>query len=229
MSAEAHSLTPAARADRGSLARSLSLPGRTDESASPGRSASPVLRALPKLRQRQKGLIAGIIGLLTLALTIVLGLNIHMANSQYTVVELQNQHLALVQSNQALTEQVQHFESPQALSSAAVGLGMVMPAEAAALNLGDGEVVGTAEPADSGDRPSSFVAAPAMPGSDGVDALNVSEAVTGAPSGILGAGALNTLIEANSGQNDEQTSAGTQDQFSPAELNGGTIPAPSFD
>ncbi|MCH8559534.1 hypothetical protein LTH96_03325 [Nesterenkonia sp. LB17] len=225
MSAEAHSLAPASR---GSLARSLSFPGRTDDAGSPARP-SPMLRALPKLRGRQKGLIGGIIALLGLALTIVLAVNIHVANAQYTVVDLQNQHLSLVQANQALTEEVQHLESPQALSSAAVGLGMVMPAEAAALDLGNGEVTGTAAPADSGDRPSSFVASPAVPGGDSAAALNVSDAVTGAPSGILGGGALNTLIEAPSGQNGQEASAGTQDQFSPAELNGGTIPAPSFD
>lgn len=225
MSAEAYSLAPASR---GSLARSLSLAASPDQAGSAARP-SPMLRALPKLRQRQKGLIGGIIALLVLALTIVLAANIHMANSQYTVVDLQNQHLSLVQSNQALTEEVQHLESPQALSSAAVGLGMVMPAEAAALDLGSGEVVGTASPADSGDRPSSFVAAPAVPGGDAAAPLNVSETVTGAPSGILGGGALNTLIEAPNGQNGPETSAGTQDQFSPTELNGGTIPAPSFD
>ncbi|MGJ9405616.1 hypothetical protein ACHABQ_04725 [Nesterenkonia aurantiaca] len=224
MSAEAQPLAPA---PRGPLARSRSIPGGVEDAASA--RTSPMLRALPKLRQRQKGLIGGIIALLALALTIVLAVNIHMANSQYTVVELQNQHLALVQSNQALTEEVQHLQSPQALSNTAVGLGMVMPAEAAALELNDGEVIGTAEPADSGDRPSSFVAAPAVPGADAAAPLNVSESVTGAPSGILGAGALNTLIETPSGQNGQETSAGTQDQFSPTELNGGTIPAPSFD
>lgn len=224
MSAEAQPLAPAAR---GSLAR-LSLPGR-DQDESSARSGSPMLRALPKLRQRQKGLIAGIIALLAFALTIVLAVNIHVANSQYTLVELQNEHRALSQSNQALTEEVQHLQSPQSLSSAAVGLGMVMPAEAAALDLADGAVTGAAEPADSGDRPTGFVSAPSAPGDDAAAPLNVSETVTGAPSGILGAGALNTLIEAPSGQNGEQTSAGTQEQFSPAELNGGTIPAPSFD
>lgn len=222
MSAEAQPLSPA---PRGPLDRGRTLPG---DDAGPART-SPMLRALPKLRQRQKGLIGGIIALLALALTIVLAVNIHMANSQYTVVELQNQHLALVQSNQALTEEVQHLQSPQALSNAAVGLGMVMPAEAAALELSDGQVTGTAEAADSGDRPSSFVAAPALPGGDAAAPLNVSESVAGAPSGILGAGALNTLIETPSGQNGQETSAGTQDQFSPTELNGGTIPAPSFD
>ncbi|PRZ14587.1 hypothetical protein [Nesterenkonia sandarakina] len=226
MSAEPQPIAPASR---GSLARSLSFPTRTDDATSPERSMSPMLRALPKLRQRQKGLIAGIIAVLAVALTIVLAVNIHVANSQYTVVELQNEYRVLSQSNQALTEEVQHLESPQALSSAAVGLGMVMPAEAGALDLADGEVTGAAEPADSGDRPSSFVAAPPAPGGDAAAPLNVSETVTGAPSGILGGGALNTLIEAPSGQNEDQTSAGTQDQFSPTELNGGTIPAPSFD
>ncbi|GAA1147235.1 hypothetical protein [Nesterenkonia lutea] len=210
-------------------AHSLALPERTPLEAAGSRAAAPVLRALPKLKQRQKGLIGGIIVLLALALTVVLAVNIHVANSQYTVVQLQNEHRTLTQTNQALTEQVQHLESPQALSSAAVGLGMVMPAEAAAFDLGSGEVLGSAASADSGDRPSGFVATPAAPGDEAAAPLNVSENVTGAPSGILGAGALNTLTTSPSGQNGEEESTGTRSQFSSAELNGGTIPAPAFD
>ncbi len=210
-------------------AHSMALPERTPLESAGSRAAAPVLRALPKLKQRQKGLIAGIIGLLALALTVVLAVNIHVANSQYTVVQLQNDHRALTQTNQALTEQLQHLESPQALSRAAVGLGMVMPAEAAAFDLGNGEVVGTAEAADSGDRPSGFVATPEAPGDDAAAPVNVSESAAGAPAGILGAGALNTLTTPPSGQNGQEESAGTRSQFSPDELNGGTIPAPSFD
>jgi len=224
MSAVAHSMPPAAY---GSLAHSISSPAHPEGEPSVSRGA--VLRALPKLKQRQKSLIGAVIALLALALSLVLAVNIHVANSQYEVVQLQNEQRTLEQSNQALTEQVQHLESPQALSSAAVGLGMVMPAEAAAFDIGSGEVTGSAEAADNGDRPSSFVATPAAPGADAAAPLNVSESVTGAPSGILGSGALNTLINPPSGQNGQQDSVQTRSEFSSTELNGGTIPAPSFD
>ena len=65
----------------------------------------PALQVLPKVKGRQKGLIAGVILLLAAALAAVLALNIHIANAQYSVVQMQNEHQSLVHQNQALTQQ----------------------------------------------------------------------------------------------------------------------------
>ncbi len=186
-------------------------------------SPAPNLRALPTVRRRQKGLIAGVLVLLIAALAAVLATNIYVANSQYDVVQMTNEHRDLVHQNQALTQQVQFLESPQALSNSAVTLGMVMPAPAGTIDLSTGEIVSSAEVASSSEVPSSFVSAPTswQPEQTPVD---VAEQTETSASGLLGAGALHTLSQPPAGENSPGTATGGT---SPAiELNGGTIPAP---
>lgn len=203
------------------------------ESPSSLGTAAPALRALPKVRRRHRGLTAGIIGLMVSALALVLAINIHVSNTQYKVVELTNEHQLLTQQNQALEQQVLHRQSPQVLSDSAVSLGMVMPATAGAFDLADGQVTGTAEAADSADRPSSFVSTPVQPGDEMAPSLDVAEQAGGAPSGLLGSGALNTLTLPTPGHNgqqaQEQSAADDGRGFSSERLNGGTIPAPGLE
>lgn len=222
MSAEARA-EDALQAVRGNTARQLdSAPLEEHEGL---RSVRPALRALPKVKERQRGLLAGIIGLLAAALAIVLAVNIHISSTQYQAVELQNQYTALSQQNQALSQQVQHRQSPQSLSDNAVSLGMVMPSSAGSFDLASGAVAGEAAAADSSDRPSSFVSAPVQPGDEAAAPADVAEKVAGAPSGMLGSGALDTLAGPVGGQNGEEASGAEE----PAEdLNGGTIPAPGL-
>ncbi|WP_261623119.1 septum formation initiator family protein [Nesterenkonia marinintestina] len=190
----------------------------------------PTLRALPKLHRRHRGLTIGIVGLLLAALVMVLTVNIHVSNTQYRVVELQAERQLLVQQNQALSQQNQYLESPQALSGSAVDLGMVMPGQAGALDLESGAVAGEAEAADSADRPSSFVQNPLQPGSEGVDTLDVSAAAAEAPSGLLGAGALELLAQPTPGEAESSDAAEESGAAQPSsEYDGGTIPAPSWD
>ncbi|GAB3188414.1 hypothetical protein [Nesterenkonia suensis] len=211
----------------------LSPARSTEQVQEPLGLAAPALRALPKVRRRHRGLTAGVIALMVAALAVVLAVNIHVSNTQYRVVELSAQHQQLVQQNQALEQQVLHLQSPQVLSDSAVSLGMVMPSEAGAFALATGEVSGTAEAAESGDRPSSFVTTPVQPGDEMAPSLEVSEQAGSAPSGMLGSGALNTLTLPDPGHNGQQTpedSAAESGQgFGPQQLNGGTIPAPGLD
>lgn len=195
-------------------------------------SPSPSLLALPKLKGKHRGLLPAIIGLLTIALGAVLAINIHLGNSQYDLVQLQNDREALTQQNQALSEQLQHLQSPQSLSSSAVDLGMVMPAQAGALDLDNAEVIASADAAESADRPSSFVSEPITPGQDVTAPIDVSDRAAGAPSGMLGGGALNTLNDPAAGQNGGGTDSSAEDSgsgFSAEDLNGGTVPAPGLD
>ncbi len=46
------------------------------------------------MRERRRGLIAGVIALLVAALGVVLAVNIHVSNAQYQVVQLQNERTA---------------------------------------------------------------------------------------------------------------------------------------
>lgn len=225
MSAEARAETTL-RAVEGNTARKLSsAPLEQEESV---KRKLPALKALPKVRHRQRGLIVGVIALLVVALGIVLAVNIHVSNTQYQVVQLQNERTALTQQNQALTQQVQHRESPQSLSNNAVSLGMVMPAQAGSFDLASSEVVGEPAPADSADRPSSFVAAPVQPGDEAAAPVDVAEEVAGAPSGMLGSGALDTLQSPVEGQNGQEASSGSGSDQPAEDLNGGTIPAPGL-
>ena len=187
----------------------------------------PALQVLPKVKGRQKGLIAGVILLLAAALAAVLALNIHIANAQYSVVQMQNEHQSLVHQNQALTQQVQFLESPQSLSNAAVTLGMVMPAAAGTLDLASGDVIGSAESADSSHRPSNFVAAPVLPGQDVSAAVDVAQQAEGSPTGLLGVGALETLMHDADGHNGGEEAQADR-RFGSQDLEGGTSPAPKL-
>ena len=199
----------------------------THTALDPGLDAAqaPALKALPRVRRRQKGLIVGVLMLLIAALGAVLATNIYVANSQYDVVQMTNQHRDLVHQNQALAQQVQFMESPQALSTSAVAVGMVMPAPAGTFDLGSAEIVSDAETTSSSEVPSSFVSAPtsSQPERSSTDVADPAES---SASGLLGAGALHTLSQPSAGENG--SSAGDDAARSGAALHGGTIPAPDL-
>lgn len=200
-------------------------PGRTQEAET---ASAPSLTALPKVRRRRKGLMAGVIALLLVALGAVLMINIHVANAQYQVVQMNEDYQSLVHENESLTQQVQVLESPQSLSGSAVTLGMVMPAAAGTFDLEAAALVSSAEEASSDQRPSNFVAAPSAAGSDATAPVDVAERAEGAPAGLLGAGALHTLITGDAGQNGTDSKQST-DTARAEQRGGGTIPAPALD
>ena len=206
-------------------------PGRTP---GPTSVKAPALTALPKVHRRGRGLLAGVILLLLIALGAVLIANIHVANNQYRVVQMQNDYQGLVHENEALTQQVQHRESPQLLSSSAMTLGMVLPASPGTLDLANSELVSGAEAASSDERPSTFVAAPGALGTDATAAVDVADQAEGSLGGLLGVGALHTLTAPGAGQNSTDSDAAggsgaAGDAGSTAEQSeGGTIPAPGL-
>lgn len=200
-------------------------PGRRHESES---AKPPALTALPKVSRRRKGLLAGVILLLILALGAVLAVNIHVANNQYRVVQMQNDYQGLVHENEALTQQVQFLEAPQSLSNAAVTLGMVMPASAGTLDLETSELISGAEAASSDERPSSYVSAPGAVEADATLPADVAEQAEGALGGLLGAGALYTLTAPETGQNGTGSESETDSGRTAEQPGGGTIPAPGL-
>lgn len=212
-----------------SLATVSDLREEQRQSGESGQKPKPALQVLPKIRRRQRGLAAGVIILLVAALAAVLTVNIHVANTQYQLVQMTNEHQSLVHENEALAEQVQYLQSPQALSNSAVTIGMVMPATAGTFDFETSSVVNSAEEAPSTGAPSTFVGAPQEPGTEAPAAVDVSEHILDAPGGLTGSGALHTLTEGSAGQN----GAGGEDQSTSADrgvgLNGGTIPAPRLD
>lgn len=189
-------------------------------------SARPSLRALPRVRGRSRGLIASVLGLLLAALGAVLAVNIHVANTQYDVVQMQNQHEQLVHENETLSQQVQVLESPQSLSNSASTLGMVMPSSAGTFDLESSELLADASAASSDDHPSNFVEAAADPEGDATAPMDVAEETEGASGGLLGSGALHTLSSAEVGENE---TGETETSEPSGDRGGGTIPAPSLD
>lgn len=200
--------------------------GRSEGTAA---GAAPQLRALPKVHHRRRGLLAGVIFLLLMALGAVLVVNIHVANNQYQVVQMQNEHETLVHQNEALSQQVQYRDSPQLLSDSAVTLGMVLPEAAGTFDLDTSSLVSGAEAASSTQRPSSYVSAPSALGADATSAVDVAEQAAGGVGGLLGAGALHTLTAPEAGQNGGGADSSDSGARTADEQGGGTIPAPKLD
>lgn len=189
------------------------------------KSQSPSLTALPTVRRRRRGLMIGVLLLLLAALGAILTVNIHVANSQYQVVQMSNQHRDLTYQNQALAQQIQHLESPQALSNSAVAVGMVMPGPAGTFDMDTSAIVSQAEEAASSSVPSNFVGAPSFSMPE-IAAADVAAGAEGTPGGLLGIGALHTLTQTSAGDNDAGA-AGAEPETG-SSFDGGTIPAPKL-
>lgn len=143
------------------------------------------------------------------ALVVVLMLNISVSSSQYKLVSLRGEEVALAEQNQALTQQLESLKAPQNLAVAAHELDMVASPTFGTIDVNSLAVTGSPEPAKESDAPPVLVPAPAV---------NVpSEAVAPvAPSEAEAAGEAAAPAEAAPAEASAEA---------PAE--GGTIPAPA--
>ncbi len=96
------------------------------------------------------------------ALAAVLMLNISVSGTQYELVTLRNQQVALKQQNEALVLEIEGREAPQNLAAAATKLGMVSSPTFGTIELDSRKVTGTPEPAKEGPKPEVLVAAPKL-------------------------------------------------------------------
>ncbi|MHA7219559.1 hypothetical protein ACX80L_11765 [Arthrobacter sp. MDT1-48-3] len=94
------------------------------------------------------------------ALAAVLMLNISVSGTQYELVQLRNQQVALSQQNEALVLEIEGKEAPQNLAAAATKLGMVSSPTFGTIELETKKVTGTPEPAVEGRKPEVLIAAP---------------------------------------------------------------------
>lgn len=181
---------------------------------------------------------------LALALGLVLVLNISVSGGQYELVKLRNQQVALEQSNEKLTQQVENLQAPQNLAAKAAELGMVNAAPAGSIDLSTLSIAGRPAAAAAEQKPTALVAAPAQPGQPRAAAPVQPEsrkAATAAPAAVeaeaeaaarsgasagAGAAAGAGAMEGGSTTAGASDVSGTQPQFTSAELNGGSIPAP---
>jgi hypothetical protein len=97
------------------------------------------------------------------ALAAVLMLNISVSGTQYELVQLRNQQVALSQQNDALVLEIEGKEAPQNLAASATKLGMVSSPTFGTIELDSKKVTGTPEPAKEGPKPEVLIAAPSIP------------------------------------------------------------------
>ncbi len=96
------------------------------------------------------------------ALAAVLMLNISVSGTQYELVQLRNQQVALSQQNDALVLQIEGREAPQNLAAAATKLDMVSSPTFGTIDLDSLKVTGTPEPAKEETKPEVLIAAPGL-------------------------------------------------------------------
>jgi hypothetical protein len=94
------------------------------------------------------------------ALVAVLILNISVSSTQYDLVQLRGQQVALSQENEALVQRLEDRGAPQNLAAAATKLGMVASPTFGSIDLEAAKVTGSPEAAKEGTVPEALIAAP---------------------------------------------------------------------
>ncbi|MBG6218028.1 cell division protein FtsL [Arthrobacter sp. CAN_A6] len=97
---------------------------------------------------------------LVAALVTVLMLNISVSGTQYELVQLRGQQIALSQENQALEQKIENREAPQNLAAAATKLGMVGSPTFGSIEIDSLKVTGSPEAATKTDGPLALIPAP---------------------------------------------------------------------
>ncbi|MHA7277701.1 hypothetical protein ACX80O_14445 [Arthrobacter sp. Hz1] len=150
------------------------------------------------------------------ALVTVLMLNISVSSSQYELVELRNQQIALSQENQALTQQMEDLQAPQNLAAEARELGMVASPGFGSIDVDSMKIAGVPEAATKGGEPLALIAAP--------DVFTATAAAPPAEAPSVETAAEDAAAEEGPAEVVEPISPAEQPQA--IELNGGSIPAP---
>ncbi|KQN99777.1 MULTISPECIES: hypothetical protein [unclassified Arthrobacter] len=141
------------------------------------------------------------------ALAAVLMLNISVSGTQYELVQLRSQQVALSQQNEALVLEIENKEAPQNLAAAATKLGMVSSPTFGTIELDSKKVTGTPEPAKEGPKPEVLIAAPDLVTEQ--PAPVVVEAPVAADPAPAGAGAADEAADAAADSAAGSTASGT--------------------
>lgn len=189
---------------------------------------------------------------LVASLVAVLVLNVSVSSGQYLLVELNNKQASLAQKNEMLTQQVKNHVAPQNLASEAAELGMVSSPTFGTIDLNSMRITGNPEPAEESDGPDARVPAPnvsvidpvpsaAGPSSDSTSSADSEGRESGSGEGASDNGQQeadgneSSSPQASGGTSsaDGSSTSGSNDgvvpapvQREPADLNGGSIPAP---
>lgn len=215
------------------------IPASRPESSSTKRRIT--LSVVPSLSTKRRiPLLVTLLLMILASSVIVLLLNVFIANGQYAMVGLKGQERTLSQENEALRQEAQYLEAPQVIAEKATKLGMVKPGTPAAINLDTGKVTGKATAAVKPEKDakiSGVLATPIKPESVVPPATETKTEPNKPVTDGESAGTTATTQE-NPVQEQEiappnakqPAESGTQGRpsFTPQQLNGGTIPAPTM-
>lgn len=172
-----------------------------------------------------------------LIVTLVL-MNTSVAQRQYDIVSLRNQERALSQENQALLKEAQSLSAPQALAKKAKDLGLVAPSAPGMIDLTEGKITQQAEDAVKGEEAKQKYETLPLPGEpiNGAKAKakpEKQEATSQTPQTSVGKKAEAKTTDSEAAKKapatvERKVNQDGRPEFTNAELNGGTIPAPSM-
>lgn len=148
----------------GNTARAMQYPAVSSPAMQPARERRRTpLSVVPAAPTRGRVPFAVFsMALLIAALVVVLMLNISVSSSQYKLVSLRGEEVALAEQNQALTQQLENLRAPQNLATAAHELDMVASPTFGTVDVNSLAVTGSPEPAKESDAPPVLVPAPAV-------------------------------------------------------------------
>lgn len=204
---------------QGNLARSVQWDSAEPQTAAP-RRRTPLSLVPAASRKRRVPVAALCFAVLAIGLAAVLILNISVSSGQYQLVQLQNQRTEILQKNEALTQQVENHQAPQVLAAAAAELGMVASPSFGTIDLQTLAVTGNPEPAKEGTRPEALIGLPQVL-TQPVTPAQAQPAEPAEPAENARAAEAKDSVPADA---PVVTPAPAAPE---ADLNGGTIPAPS--
>ncbi|THJ67548.1 hypothetical protein E8P82_05525 [Arthrobacter echini] len=140
------------------------LTGIAADVGAPERTRTPLTVVPARSVRRRLPLAVFLLALLAGALATVLMLNISVSGTQYELVRLRNEQVALTQQNEALVLEIQTRQAPQNLAARAAKLGMVPSPSFGTIDLESKRVTGVPEPAVEGSEPGVLIAPPNLTG-----------------------------------------------------------------
>ncbi|MFF2031250.1 hypothetical protein [Arthrobacter sp. NPDC058192] len=217
---------------QGATARAL--PGIRPVTGPARKSRTPLSLVRSAPRKRRAPFVVLCFGMLAIALMAVLVLNISVSSAQYQLVQLRSEQTTLAKQNQDLTQQVQNFDAPQNLAAKATELGMVASVGKGQIDLSTLSVTGKAKPAVKGDAPGAVIAAPAVAGQITVvppvsenEPLAQRQTAYTQPADTQPADTKPVDTKPADTKPVDTKPANTKPAAPPAELHGGSVPAPA--
>ncbi|GAB3249611.1 hypothetical protein [Arthrobacter pigmenti] len=234
MSQQPHSMEHPGQVVAGSAALASNASGASAPDHAPGQTPerrTPLSVVPASTRRRRVPFAIFCFVSLVAALVGVLVLNVSVSSGQYLLVELNSKQASLTQKNEMLTQQVKNHVAPQNLSSQAAELGMVSSPTFGTIDLNSMSVTGQPEPAEETDGPDARIPAPNVeivdpaPGTASADTSTDSQG-QGSDAGTSSGSEDGEASTAEADRSDDDSIVPAPVQREPAELNGGTIPAP---